>query len=84
MEHQKTAEGTGDWISSKTADVVRSEILAARAKSYNSKFINVSKIHNKIIQTARNENDKEIPKEISIPLEEKQKIRDNLTFNIIL
>ena len=50
MEHQKTAEGTGDWISSKTADVVRSEILAARAKSYNSKFINVSKIHNKIIQ----------------------------------
>ena len=29
MEHQKTAEGTGDWISSKTADVVRSEILAA-------------------------------------------------------
>ena len=50
MEHQKTAEGTGDWISSKTADVVRSEILAAWAKSYNSKFINVSKIHNKIIQ----------------------------------
>ena len=50
MEHQKTAEGTGDWISSKTADVVRSEILAARAKSYDSKFINVSKIHNKIIQ----------------------------------
>ena len=29
MEHQKTAEGTGDWIRSKTADVVRSEILAA-------------------------------------------------------
>ena len=49
MEYQKIAEATGDWISSKTADAVRSEILATRAKSYDSKFVNVSKIHNKII-----------------------------------
>ena len=50
MEYQKTAEATGDRVSSKTADAVRSEILATRAKPYESKFVNVSKIHSKIIQ----------------------------------
>ena len=59
---QKTAEVTGDLIVMKLLIELQ----------------NFQKIHNKIIQRHRNENDKEIPKERYISPEERKKIIDEL------
>ena len=81
----KTAEATDELISNKNADTVRSEALATQAKSYNAKFTRAWKISQQNnSETVTNEYNKGIAKEKYISPEERQKIIDNLTFNIIL
>ena len=63
MEHQKTAEATGDLIGNKIADRI-------------TKFLKNSQQNN--IETVTNENDKEIPKERYISQEERQNITDSI------
>ena len=63
MEHQKTAEATGDLIGNKIADRI-------------TKFLKNSQQNN--LETVTNENYKEIPKERYISQEERQNVTDNI------
>ena len=77
MEYQKPAKATDDLIGKKTADAV--------AKSYDVKITKVSRSSpQNNLETITNEHDKEIPKERYISSEERGKVINDLTFNIIV
>ena len=77
MEYQNTAEATGDLSGNRIADAV--------AKSHNSKNKKDSRSSpQNDLETITNEHDKETPKERYISPEERQKIINDVTFNIIV
>ena len=87
---QETAEATGDLIGNKIAETVQSktlqsEPLAMRAKVYDGKNAKVSRSSpQNNSETIANKHDKEIPKERYTSPEERQKIINDLVFNIII
>ena len=77
MEYQKTAEATGDLIGNKIVDVIAKSQGCKITEVWRSSPQNNSK-------TITSEHHKEIPKERYIFPGKRQKIINDLTFNMIV